>query len=199
MMQLTKHQWKTIYNLAKAGWVILAIFVLLYITENPISHYIALKEQENFQQELIDRLYSNETIEGMSKYFDRPYNYTELITWTHNQLEVVDKKPDPLPKTPFEILELGEGRCGEFSILYCSACIANGYDARLVMILRGSNHEWVEVMINGEWVHVDPTNPPYVHVNDPLMYLNRGKKLHLVVAFGLAGYEDVTEKYNQSK
>ena len=51
-------------------------------------------------------------------------------------------------------------------------------------------------MIDGEWIHVDPTNPPLLHVDDPLMYVDRNKQLYLVVAFGKDGYEIVTEKYN---
>jgi len=129
--------------------------------------------------------------------FNKPHNYTELISWIHNTINWTEVKPSPAPKDPFSIIELGEGKCGEFAILYASACIAYGYDVRLVVILRGNNHEWVEININGTWIHVDPTYPPSnMIVNNPLVYINNNYELNLVVAFKMNSYEIVTDKYN---
>jgi hypothetical protein len=141
-------------------------------------------------------IYDPETIRNMNELFERDYDYIELVTWVHNHLSLVDKKPNPVPKNPFDILELGEGRCGEFSILYVAACVSQGYDARLVIILRGSNHEWTEVKVNGSWVHVDPTSPPGIYVNDPELYQRWNKTMSLVVAFEKDSYEIITEKYS---
>ncbi len=175
---------------------ILVIVSAVYLTENPVSHYVSLSFANDFQFEIMKALNNDSNIAAIRSQFDRQYDYIELVTWTHNQLEYVDKKPNPIPKTPMEILELGEGRCGEFTILYCGACIAHGYEARIVLIVRGSDHEWVEVKVNDEWIHVDPTDPPMIHINDPSMYKERYKKLNLVVAYNLEDYEIVTSKYN---
>jgi len=172
----------------------LVIEVVVY-TENPISNWVTLERVKKEQLEIMRHLNSSETRAKMRELFDRDYNYAELVTWVHEQLEFSDEKPKPILKDPFEILTLGKGRCGEFSILYVSACLAHGYNARLVLILRGSDHEWAEVEIDGEWIHVDPTDPPIVHINEPGMYAERDKKMHLIVAFESNRYEIVTSKY----
>ena len=178
------------------GSLYFLIVIGVFYTENPLSHYVSLKLVEESQFEIIRNLYNETNSARLRTLFDRQYDYVELVNWTHDQLEYVDKKPNPIPKTPFEILELGEGRCGEFTILYCGACIAHGYEARIVLIVRGSDHEWVEVKIDGEWIHVDPTNPPMIHINEPSMYRDRNKKLDLVIAFDREGYEIVTDVYS---
>lgn len=97
---------------------------------------------------------------------------------------------------PLEILEYGKGRCGEFSILYVSLCLAHGYSARLVVAMYG-DHAWAEVMLQGNWTHIDPTERT---VNDPFMYeRDWGKDLKLVYAFEDNQIEDVTSKYKWKK
>ena len=172
------------------------IFIAIMRTENPISHWAELMQAKPKQFMIMRFLSNSDTISKIRDLFDRDYDYLELVTWVHDRLEFSEKKPDPQPMDPIKILELGEGRCGEFSILYVSACIAHGYQARLVLILRGSNHEWAEVKINGEWIHVDPTSPPNVYVDNPTMYIERNMTLHLVVAFESNSYDIVTDKYN---
>ena len=69
--------------------------------------------------------------------------------------EKFDRADDPMT-----ILANRKGRCGEFSILYVSACLSLGYEARLVTSVKPISylglHVWAEVMYNGSWVHVDP-------------------------------------------
>lgn len=179
--------------------IVIILFILMetiYFAENPISHWISIEFEKRTQYNIMRTTNSNDVKSRMRALFDRDYDYIELIFWVHDQLEFSDEKPKPVPKNPFDILELGRGKCGEFSILYVSACLAHGYQARLVLILRGSNHEWAEVNIEGEWIHVDPTDPPNIHVNDPSMYAERNKKMYLIVAFESNSYEIVTRKYN---
>jgi len=192
--------WKNPY--CRIYFVLVFTFLVTGIilkTENTISHQVAIELQKDMQVKIMRTLNASETKSRMRDLFDRDYDYVELVSWVQDQLNFTEKKPKPVPKDPFTIIELEEGKCGEFSILYVSACLAHGYQARLVLILRGSNHEWAEVKINGEWVHVDPTNPPMIHVNDPNMYVERNKTMHLVVAFKSNSYEIVTRKYNPKK
>jgi len=175
------------------GVVALSVFILCLFHDNTLNYF---EEQRSFQYDIMRNLNSTITKSRMRALFDRNYDYKELVKWTHSQLTFSDYKPDPPPTDPFDIMKLEYGRCGEFSILYASACLAHGYNARLVLILKGSDHEWVEVKIDDEWVHVDPTNPPFIHIDDPEMYARHHKNLCLVVAFMEDRYEIVTDKYN---
>lgn|GEM_PF-1320660 len=153
--------------------------------ENVKSEYLKIMENIN-QTETKDRLRS---------FFDRNYNYTELLTWVHGKLnfswEEIERHQDP-----FEILDYGKGRCGEFSILYVSACLAHGYCIRLVADIF-DDHTWAEIRLSGNWVHVDPSERK---VNDPYMYeRDWGKNLKVVYAFEDGSFGDVTSNYKMSR
>ncbi len=179
----------------KIGFVIILLGSIVLMTENPISHLCSIETGKRYQFEIMRIINSTSTKQRMRVLFEHDYDYIELIHWTNSQLNFSDSKPDPVPKDPLDIIELGYGRCGEFCVLYASACLAHGYNTRLVVILRGSDHEWVEVQIDGEWIHVDPSCYPEIHVNEPEMYKERNKTLHLVVAFEENNLEVVTDKY----
>lgn len=127
--------------------------------------------------------------------FDRTYNYTELFLWVHQNLnftwEKIERHTDPV-----EILEYGKGRCGEFAILYAALCLAHGYECRFDVNIFG-DHQWVEVKIDNEWLHFDPSlDPSDPRVNDRLMYeRDWNAPLILVLAFENSSVKDVTNMY----
>ena len=138
----------------------------------------------------MENLNRTETKNGLRDLFDRDYNYTELLAWEHERLVFVERRK--VHEDPFEILEYGKGRCGEFSILYVSLCLAHGYQARLVVDMFG-DHAWAEVKLQGNWTHVDPSS---IKINDPCMYeRDWDKDLKLVYAFEDRRFEDVTANY----
>jgi transglutaminase-like putative cysteine protease len=84
--------------------------------------------------------------------------------------------------------------------------LANGYRTRLVVDCStlkdkskkaAGDHVWVEVRINGGWVHVDPTEKK---INAPLMYaVNWDKDVNLVYAITDSKIVDVTKTYQLKK
>lgn len=139
-------------------------------------------------------------------WFDRPYNFTELLQWVNKTLRFVplgvpflDRHDDPI-----EIKQSGKGRCGEFSILYVAACLANGYQSRIIAAVDFSNpialqypHVWAEVKLDNQWRHVDPS---LVIWNQPHRYLTWpwGRGIGSTVkiyAFEDGNCEEVTANY----
>ena len=140
-------------------------------------------------------------------WFQRNYNFTELINWAHETLDFVplnESFPDGERSTnPIEIKAAGLGQCGEFSILYVAACLAHGYECRLVVatecgLLSWVNkHAWAEVKLQGAWVHVDPSERGW---GEPQMYRqwNWGGEIGRSVrifAFEERQSEEVTQNY----
>jgi len=126
----------------------------------------------------------------------RKYTLVELLEWIHEKVswsdDQIERHNDPL-----EILAYGEGRCGEFSILFTALCLANEYRARLILDM--SDHVWTEVWdeAKNRWVHVDPSEK---RIDDPLMYERDWKKsLSNIYAFENGKMEDVTKSYKMQK
>eukprot|EP00293_Proteomonas_sulcata_P014474 CAMPEP_0184309558 /NCGR_PEP_ID=MMETSP1049-20130417/17684_1 /TAXON_ID=77928 /ORGANISM="Proteomonas sulcata, Strain CCMP704" /LENGTH=114 /DNA_ID=CAMNT_0026622451 /DNA_START=41 /DNA_END=385 /DNA_ORIENTATION=+ len=68
---------------------------------------------------------------------------------------------------------------------------ALGYETRWVV--DWTDHVWVEVLVQGEWCHIDPCEAAF---NEKKMYLGWGKKHTYIIAFSPdTGLEDVTMDY----
>jgi len=128
--------------------------------------------------------------------FERRYTIAELLDWTHQRLKF-DKGNIERHNDPMEILAYGRGRCGEFSILFASLCLAHWYRARLILDM--SDHVWTEVWDEPQkrWIHVDPSEK---RMNDPFMYERDWKKnLTEIYAFENGTMENVTKSYKIAK
>jgi len=133
--------------------------------------------------------------EKMLEHFNESMDYIELLDWVDSKLEFVPiGETFPRHRDPLNILEYGRGRCGEHARLYVAACVAHGYNARLVFSLDPDDHVWAEVMVNGSWIHVDPSDKYW---DDPLRRYYRGKNITRVIAFELFRWMDVTKKYRR--
>lgn len=130
-----------------------------------------------------------------------------LLDWVHRHFEYTeDELPKPRAELPIDVIVQGRGRCGEFALLYNGLLLANGHRSRLVVdcsTLRdrakkvAGDHVWVEVFVDGCWVHVDPTER---RINEPLMYaLNWNKDVNLVYAVTDREIVDVTKAYRPEK
>ena len=183
--------------------------LLLVITSMYIL-VIWLPEQErasfeNHYLSIMKNLNNTVTKDKVRCLFERDYNFKELYGWVHEKLEFV-----PLNETferhtdPSKILKSGKGRCEEFSILYVAACLAHHYQSRIVVAVDVSNpinwigqHVWTEVRVNGQWIHVDPSDKVW---NEPYRYRtwswgkSIGSKVR-IYAFEDSKYEDVTFNY----
>ncbi len=152
----------------------------------------SFEKYRKISQELADRVLLGE----LRALFGRKYALSELLAWMHERLKF-DKGNIARHNDPREILAYGRGRCGEFSILFTSLCLAHGYRARLILDM--SDHVWTEVWESNHerWIHVDPSEKK---IDDPLMYERDWKKdLREVYAFENGNVEDVTERYKLMK
>jgi len=130
-------------------------------------------------------------------------NWQELLEWEHRHFEYTkDELPKPRAEMPIAIIQQAKGRCGEFALLYNGLTLANGYQSRIVIDCSMLNdksrqaagdHVWVEVLIAGAWVHVDPTEKRF---GRPLMYAGEwSKDVNLVYAISEKDIVDVTKAY----
>jgi len=150
---------------------------------------------ENYR-ELSKRLTDPSILSELRGLFERRYTLPELLNWVHDKVKW-SKGNITRNYDPREILVYGKGRCGEFSILFTSLCLAHRYRARLVLDM--SDHVWTEVWDNRKrrWVHVDPSEK---RIDDPLMYERDWKKnLREVYAFENGKMENVTKRYKKTK
>jgi len=157
------------------------IVACILIVGGPLVYYfyVWIPQQvgaqfENYYLNIMKNLSAEENITIVRSWFERDYNYTELCQWVNSRIKYVPLNESCKRSTnPIEILENGEGRCGEFSYLYVATCLAHGYDSRLVVAVDVSNpnnwsdlHVWAEIEDDG-WVHVEPTGNAW---NDPYRY-----------------------------
>jgi len=152
-------------------------------------------------QELVSyaRLVLHDAIEGL--------DWKQLLNWVHRHIGYTKGElPKPRAERPIDIIAQAKGRCGEFALLYNGLLLANGYQTRLVVDCStlqdkgkkvAGDHVWVEVLIDGVWVHVDPTEK---RIDQPLMYaLNWNKDVNLVYAIAAGEIVDVTKTYRPEK
>ena len=144
---------------------------------------------------------SSETKAYMRDKINGTYNFLELLNWTSQNLNWSEESFTRYSK-PQQILNQGKGRCEEFAIVYVAACLALGYEARIVVsrqfyqILVHGFHVWAEVKLDGVWTQVDPS--PTAFWNDTSRYRswNWGPRITLkVFAFEDGKIEDVTSRY----
>ena len=150
-----------------------------------------------YRRKLVDYAMSvlHDPIESLS--------WKQLLDWGHRHFKYTrDELPKPRAELPIDIIVQAKGRCGEFSLLYNGLLVANGYQTRLVIDCStlqdkskkvAGDHVWVEVLIDGAWVHVDPTEK---RIDQPLMYaLEWDKDVNLVYAISREATVDVTTTY----
>jgi len=124
--------------------------------------------------------------------FEKKLTLPQLLEWVHARVRF-NKGNIVRHEDPLKIIEYGQGKCREFSVLFTAACLANGYRARLILDM--SDHAWTEVWEDKgkRWIHVDPSER---RIDDREMYERDWKKtLKEVYAFERGKREDVTESY----
>lgn len=123
------------------------------------------------------------------------YSYTDLYYWEHKQLNFTEGKAQR-NEDPLKILECKQGKCGELAILYVALCLSQGYEARLVTNVF-ADHEWAEVKVDNQWIHVDPSLTPNDEraFNHPFMYESWNEPIFLILAIEKSSFEDVTSTY----
>jgi transglutaminase-like putative cysteine protease len=128
---------------------------------------------------------------------------TGLLRWEHRHFEYTSGElPKPRAERPIDIIAQAKGRCGEFALLYNGLLLANGYQCRIVIDCSTlqdkskaavGDHVWNEVLLDGGWVHIDPTER---RINQPLMYaLEWNKDVNLIYALDGKRILEVTQNY----
>jgi transglutaminase-like putative cysteine protease len=129
------------------------------------------------------------------------YNQTDLFVWQKSKMSFASDTTSWF-EDPIKILKSGDGICVQWSVVYVSACLALGYQSRLVVAANTANwnfiHSWAEDYYNGTWVHVDPSDKVW---NDPLRYKSWdwGKYIGSdvkIFAFEDGSFKDVTLTYS---
>ena len=97
------------------------------------------------------------------QFFSDQLNYTDLLVWESSKLNFTSNRV--IHDDPFEIINSTKGACGEFTILYVAACLANNISARILipaqLIPNVIDHAWAEVNPSNDgktWIHVDPSD-----------------------------------------
>ncbi|HUK84689.1 MAG TPA: transglutaminase-like domain-containing protein [Candidatus Acidoferrum sp.] len=155
------------------------------------DHYLSIMKNLN----------SSATRSQMALQLNPNYNQTDLFTWQQSKM-IFAQDPTGFYEDRFQILASGKGICVQWSIVYVSACLALGYQSRLVVAVDISSwsfiHTWAEDYYNGTWVHVDPSDKVW---NNPLRYQSWswgsaiGSQVK-IFAFEDGTYKDVTATYS---
>jgi transglutaminase-like putative cysteine protease len=150
---------------------------------------------------VMQNLNSTQTKSKMAAQLNPSDNQTDLFIWEHSKMTFIND-PSGFYEDPFQILSDGKGICVQWSIVYVSACLALGYQSRLVVAVDTSSwqfiHTWAEDYYNGSWVHVDPSDSVW---NDPSRYQSWdwGSQIGSTVriyAFENGAVQDVTSTYS---
>jgi transglutaminase-like putative cysteine protease len=150
---------------------------------------------------VMQNLNSSQTKTKMAALLNPSYNQTDLFTWEGSKLKFASD-PNGFYEDPFQVLSSGDGICVQWSIVYVSACLALGYQSRLVVAVDTSSwtyiHAWAEDYYNGAWVPVDPSDKAW---NQGQVYLSWdwGSQIGSTVrvyAFEDGSFQDVTGTYS---
>ncbi|MGD0406938.1 MAG: transglutaminase-like domain-containing protein [Candidatus Bathyarchaeia archaeon] len=195
-------------------WIVVVSVLLIIVTlltvaylwypkneSNAVNNDPAFKAFTDHYLGIMKNLNSSETKAEMAAQLDPSCNQTDLFTWEQSKLTFT-QDPAGWFEDPTQILNSGDGICVQWSIVYVSACLALGYQSRLVVAADTTGwsfiHVWAEDYYNGTWVHVDPSDRVW---NNPSRYqswdwgsaIGSGVKIY---AFEDGTFQDVTATYS---
>jgi transglutaminase-like putative cysteine protease len=166
---------------------------------NPANSDKAFTAFTNQYLDIMKSLNSSQTKAEMTPLLNPSYNQTDLFSWEQSKLTFASN-PSGSFVDPIQILNSGEGICLQWSIVCVSACLALGYQSRLVVAVDTEIwsyiHVWAEDY-HGTWVPVGPSDKAW---NDPHTYLSWSWGQYIgstvkIYAFEDNKYEDVTSTY----
>ncbi len=195
-------------------WIVAVSVLLIIVTlltvaylwypkneSNAVNNDPAFKAFTDHYLGIMKNLNSSETKAKMASQLDPSCNQTDLFAWEQSKLTFT-QDPAGWFEDPTQILNSGKGICVQFSIVYVSACLALGYQSRLVVAADTTKwnyiHVWAEDYFNGTWVHVDPSDKVW---NNPARYQSWdwGKGIGSdvkIYAFEDGSYQEVTSTYS---
>src|SRR5271157_1327325 len=181
--------------------VLVGVLVAAYLWSSADSGSEGFRVFRDHYLGVMSNLDSGGTKAGMVSRIGGAYNFTGLFDWEHSRLSFNEDSAGWFDD-PVVILNDGKGICEQFSVVYVSACLALGDQARLVVAANATGwsfiHVWAEVYFNGSWVHVDPSDQVW---NQPLRYQSWDWGSHIgsdvrIYAFENGKVTDVTSNYS---
>jgi transglutaminase-like putative cysteine protease len=159
----------------------------------------AFKAFTNHYLDLMKNLNSTQIKTQMSTVLNPRYNQTDLFAWQRTKMNFTQDTTGWY-ENPTQILNSKDGICVQWTIVYISACLALGYQSRLVVAVNTATwsfiHTWAEDYNNGAWIHVDPSDGIW---NNPSRYQTWrwgtfGSEVK-VFAFEDGSFQEVTSTY----
>jgi hypothetical protein len=194
--------WKALFSVGLASVCFMATLVVLAMFFYPIFFLqisgvqasLIAANSPNGRMSLLS--YTSQINDSASE-----LTYLQLLNWTRRHMTSGTATSQI---NPIEILKMGRGACEDYAWVYVGLLVANNYTARLILdcsyslwpIKEAGNHSWVEVLINGTWVPIDPSLDPSYGVNNPYLYA-RGwnKTINHIYAVAENEILDVTSSY----
>ena len=180
--------------------IICALIIAVVVIAAVLIH-LSWIDFQTYYLDVMKDLNNSETKAYMYDKINGTYNFIELLNWTSQSLNWSEESFTRYSK-PQQILNQGKGRCEEFAIVYVAACIALGYEARIVvsrqfyLIFVHGFHVWAEVKLDGVWTHVDSSPTAFWNDTERYRSWNWGPRMTLnVFAFEDGKIEDVTSRY----
>ncbi len=196
-------------------WIIIVSALLIAVTLIAVAYFCypkneaenntpnesaAFRDFTDHYMGIMQNLNSTATKAQMASQLNARYNQTDLFSWEQTKLTFTQDTAGWF-EDPTQILHSSKGICVQWSIVYVSACLANGYQSRLVVAANTANwnfiHAWAEDYFDGNWVHVDPSDKVW---NNPSRYQSWdwGKEIGSSVkiyAFEDGRFVEVTASY----
>jgi len=190
---------------SKIVFRLLYSYVVLFLLVSCLLGTFSWYGQYGKTHRIMSYMYSEANYGYFSQYQRELDDYFDIPDWVYSKMMFIKNDTKftryASPKNsiiygseiPRLIFEARVGKCEEFSIVAASIAIAKGYDVRIVATMPPGDHTWIEVEVNGTWIHVDPSERL---INDPLFYQRRNRTMGVVYAFTIDFREDVSWKYN---
>ena len=199
----------------KSLWTILLLIIILAVFLFPfyIQPIMKIKTEENkiILQEIVKNITANGTTDiekakAIYNWFD-PNSGNMKNVWNKKVLFQVYPLMIYLEPPyfcirifkhdyPLWVLTSRCGECEEYALLYMEMANEAGLKVRSVHN-HGEEHNWDEVLINGRWVIVDPSQHLFDH-NPSVYETHRHLNVSYVFALYLNGsVEDVTSRYTR--
>jgi len=197
-------KWIAVVSILLVTAMLLTLAYFWYPVKNPSSDEPpGFKAFTDHYLGVMKNIDASKTKAELASQLNSKYNQTDLFAWEQSKLTFV-QDPTGWFEDPNQILNSGRGICVQFSIVYVSACLALGYQSRLVVAADTTNwnfiHVWAEDYYNGTWVHVDPSDKVW---NSPSRYQSWdwGKAIGSEVkiyAFQDGKFQEVTKTYSRN-
>ena len=147
---------------------------------NPLNEYSFKNEKEKVVVNLNEPDITSYIRANLTGYYlnKTSFSYEDIHQWVNEHLTFVETfNGTKRSNDPRVILDTGIGKCQEYSILFASACISIGKEARILQVVKTDftdfPHSFNEVQVNGSWVQADcSVNHDKLYLNNTACYQN---------------------------